>query len=177
MLPLCILTIENDDDREFMADLFVNYQRLMHSTIKHVVVSGVDAEDVMQTTLVKLIDKISVLRELPPSKRINYIISACKNTAFNANRNYARHLPSSLDDFNSISTPDTVADNLLHEADLSSLRKVWEMLDKKSRFLLRAKYILELDDKEIAQAIGVSPQSVRTYISRARKTAHKLMES
>lgn len=33
MIPFCILAIENDDDREFMAGLFLRYQRLLYNEI------------------------------------------------------------------------------------------------------------------------------------------------
>lgn len=37
MLPICILTIEDESDREFMARVYIQYQWLMYDTIKHVV--------------------------------------------------------------------------------------------------------------------------------------------
>jgi len=32
MIPLCILAIENDDDREFMTNIYNQYQRLIYQT-------------------------------------------------------------------------------------------------------------------------------------------------
>ena len=176
MLPICILAIEEEDDREFMAQLFINYHRLMYATIQKVVTSGVDTEDVMQATLVKLIDKISVLRGLPSSKRINYVISACKNTALNANRDYTRHLPWPLDDVGQQDATEDVFEKVIHNVDVEALYRIWDKLDERSRFLLQSKYILEMDDAEIAAAIGVKAQSVRMYLSRARKQAYTLMD-
>ena len=33
MIPLIILSIENDDDRAFMEDLYLSYRRLMFSEL------------------------------------------------------------------------------------------------------------------------------------------------
>ena len=33
MIPYIILTIENDDDREFMADLYRTYHRLLYNEV------------------------------------------------------------------------------------------------------------------------------------------------
>lgn len=36
MLPICILVIEDESDREFMAEVFAQYQWLMYSTIENI---------------------------------------------------------------------------------------------------------------------------------------------
>ena len=63
MIPYCILVIEDDDDRTFMEQLFVDYHRLMYHEIFKLVHDQWAAEDVMQSTLVRLIDKIPDLQE------------------------------------------------------------------------------------------------------------------
>lgn len=37
MIPICILAIEDEDDRAFMENLYMSYQRLMYSTIRNIV--------------------------------------------------------------------------------------------------------------------------------------------
>lgn len=81
MVPFCILAIENEDDREFMTRLYLDYSRLMQQQITKIVQDEWAAEDLMQTTLVKLIDKVQDLRTKDRNHLINYIISACKNQA------------------------------------------------------------------------------------------------
>lgn len=46
MIPICILAIEDSDDREFMSQLFVQYQRLMYSTIFEILHDTWATEDV-----------------------------------------------------------------------------------------------------------------------------------
>ena len=55
----------------------------MYSEINKILQNAWDTEDVMQATLVKLIDKIPELRRKEKKKLINYIITASKNTALN----------------------------------------------------------------------------------------------
>ena len=47
MIPYCILVIEDDDDRAFMEQLFVDYHRLMYHEIFKLVHNQWAAEDVM----------------------------------------------------------------------------------------------------------------------------------
>lgn len=79
MIPYCILVIEDDDDRAFMEQLFVDYHRLMYHEIFKLVHDQWAAEDVMQSTLVRLIDKIPELRIKDRDHLVNYIITASKN--------------------------------------------------------------------------------------------------
>ena len=46
MIPYCILAIENDDDREFMSSLYIDYKQLMYSEIRKIIKKDCDAEDV-----------------------------------------------------------------------------------------------------------------------------------
>lgn len=83
MIPIIILAIENDDDREFMTALYMQYHSLMYKLIFDIVKSPWDTEDILQEVLVKLIDKIPTLKSLERQNRINYVAVACKNTAYN----------------------------------------------------------------------------------------------
>lgn len=64
MLPICILAIRDDDDRAYMTRLYVKYQRLMYRTIYDILGDKWATEDVLQTTLLRLIDHLDTLRRL-----------------------------------------------------------------------------------------------------------------
>ena len=99
MIPYCILVIEDDDDRTFMEQLFVDYHRLMYHEIFKLVHDQWAAEDVMQSTLVRLIDKIPELRLKDRGHLVNYIITASKNQARNYLRDSGHHSASDLQEF------------------------------------------------------------------------------
>lgn len=122
MLPICILTIEDESDREFMAGVYTQYQWLMYDTIKQVMGDHWSAEDVVQTTLVRLIDKLEKLKTLDERHMVNYIITACKHTAYNEVRKHTRHPVFSMDEARSAEDGSHMAHNmesrLIHEEDL-----------------------------------------------------------
>lgn len=68
MIPLCIAAIEDDHDRFFMEQLYYKYQRLMYSVIQRYTRDPWDADDIFQSTLPKLIDKLTLLKTLKRSK-------------------------------------------------------------------------------------------------------------
>ena len=174
----CILAIRDDDDRAYMTRLFVKYQRLMYRTIYDILGDKWATEDVLQTTLLRLIDHLDTLRRLEPEGLAGYIAAACRHTAYNAVRDSGRHPWLPLDGEPEV--PDErqeVEDRVLRRLELDALAQVWPRLDENTRWLLEARYILDYSDGELARELGVKPDSVRMALTRARRKARRLMES
>lgn len=180
MTPLCILLIEDDDDRAFMEELYHNYQRLMYQTIWGIVKNHWDTEDIMQMTLIKLIDKVILLRSQERNKRINYIISACKNNAKYHLRGHSHTKETPFEDYIDYIEPhsDThpIEVNLLKQEDLNQLERIWPKMDERDRHLLEGYYILEKTMLELGEELGVKPGSIRMALTRARRNAYQLLE-
>ena len=180
MIPYVILAIEDEIDREYMTSLYIEYHRLMYSEIKKLLSDKEAIEDVLQSTLVKLIDKISLLRRFDRTHLVNYIIVSCRNTARNELRYRSRHPAFSFDEAFDGSEPDSafapIEEQILHTDSLARLAQVWDKLDERNRYLLEARYILEKTDADIAADLGIQPKSVRMALTRARKVASCLME-
>lgn len=174
---MIIMAIEDDSDRSFMANLYIDYQRLMYKVITSYTTNPWDADDIFQSTLPKLIDKLAALRKMPKDKLSNYIFSTCKNTAIN----YLRK-KGNLNEFSFENLSSTIpADNdprLFSEEDgedVEALHRAWKRLDARSQYLLEARYILNKSFEEIAADINIQTDSARAAISRARKKARKLI--
>ena len=179
MIPLVILAIEDDDDREFMEAFFQKYERLMYSEIYKFTSEPTDAEDILQTVLVKLIEKVKLLRSMDRNPRVNYLITTIKNTSINMV--YRRRQIDSLDDIdwfdkNQPQAPNTVEDMVFRREAVFRMEAIWPLLDEKSRFLLRARYFLGMNQEEIAAELNIKPDSVRMEMSRARKKVRDLLE-
>lgn len=90
MIPICIQTIENDDDRDFMEWLFLEYHPLMYATIRKVIHDQWTCEDVLQESVRKFIDHIPQLREMDAASRTNYIVVACRYNAIEEEKRQRR---------------------------------------------------------------------------------------
>lgn len=180
MIPVCILAIENDDDRNFMAMVYEKYGRLMYSEIFKVLKNSWQTEDVMHNTIIRLIDKVDVLRSKDRDHLINYIISACKNQALNYIRDNAKHNGYSFSECFDLPDKELGREamdlHLIHAEDMEQLARIWPELDERTRYVLEGYYILEKSMPELAQELGIKPESMRMILSRARKTAFQLME-
>lgn len=149
MIPFVILAIEDEDDRAFMTELYSRYERLIYSEIRKLVDEKWEAEDVMQTTLLKLIDRLDRLREMDERHRVNYIITAARNNAISLLRMNKSHLNVSLDE--------TWDDRWDFSPELS----VEEII---------------LRDESIARVLGIKEGSVRMELSRARRKVRQLLD-
>lgn len=180
MLPSIISMIADQDDREFMTQLFMQYRRLMFSEISKLVSNSDEAEDILQNALIKLCDKVSLLRGLDERRRISYIITTVRNHAKNHIRDNQTEPIYSLDDENfnladSISDGTDIEQSIIIKEQLMELSAVWSKLDDITRQLLESKYILKMKDEEIGKALGTNSSSVRMMLTRARRKALTLM--
>lgn len=180
MLPFAILAIEDDNDRAFMTDLFLKYKRLMYSEARKIIKNQCDPDNIVNTALVKLIEKLSTLRSLDEPQRVNYLITTVKHTALTEVQRLTKTTIDSLDDEDwyerdQIRSEDSVEGQVERRESVGQLEQIWVLLDAKSRYLLRARYFLAMEDGEIAAEIGIKPNSVRMELSRARKKARQLL--
>lgn len=181
MIPFCILAIENDEDREFMTTLYIHYKRLLYSEIFKILQDPWDTEDVLQATLVKLINKIPELQEKETSRLVNYIITAAKNTAYNFLRAKKKAPLPLFDDY--FEDRETSAEyrqmefQFMTKELLDTLARLWPKLDRRSKILLEGKYILGKSDESLAEELSIKPASVRMALVRARQCAYQLLSS
>ncbi len=180
MLPSVIAMMVNDSDRELMTRIFMQYRRLMYSEISKLLPDSCDIEDILQNALIKLCDKIALLRDLDERRRISYIITTVRNLAKNHIRD--NHVVSicSFDDDNlnlvdTISNSTNIDEEIIIKEQLKELSSIWNILDETSQRLLEGKYILKKSDTELGQMLGINPSSVRMMLTRSRRRALELM--
>ena len=180
MLPSIIALLDEEDDRDFMTQLFMNYRKLMCSEIGKILSNANETEDVLQNSLIKLCDKVTLLRSLDERKRVSYIITTVRNQARNHLRNSRRDPVFSFDDdqmnlAENVSDGTDIDDTVILKEQLKDLASVWNRLDDTSQLLLEGKYILMLSDNALGIELGLNQSSIRMMLSRARKKALRLM--
>ena len=175
MLPLVILAIENDDDRAFMVSLYERYRRLMLSEIRQLIKEQWSIEDVFQITLEKLIGRIVLLQSLEEHQLVNYIVTAARHHAINFLKKDGRETCISAEEAELLQNAESAEDAVLGHEYARRLAEVWPLISDRNRYLLEAKYILDLSLLEIADSLKIKPDSVRMELSRARKQARELL--
>ena len=179
-IPFFILAMNNDDDRQFMTSFYLKYQRLMYSEAIGILQGRREPEDIVQTSLVKLIEKIDLLRSMTERQRVNYMITTVKHTAISALRELKPDKFFSVDDEDwaegsRLHTDESLDEMLFRRENVGRMELVWSCLDPRSQYLLKARYFLEMNQDEIADELHIKPDSVRMEMSRARKRVRQLL--
>lgn len=172
----------NDDDRAFMLDLYKNYYGLVRKTVFSITHSVEDIEDLIDDAFIKLMGKISLLRTFNCCKTTSYIVYTARSVSIN----YIKHKKVENRRMYYIENMDTTEDlfnleneseaRLIRQEEMELLSDAISRLPQEQKDLLYFKYMLEMSDQDIAEILGIAPNSVRQYLTRARRNARKLME-
>ncbi len=182
MIFSMIAATEDENDHAFMLSLYNDYYRLVRKTIYGVTHDPKDIEDLINDTFLKLLEKTSLMKTLTRCQTVTYVVCTARSIAIN----FIRHrdvekkhtfLGGGEDLSESLLDPENILeDRIVRREELNSLSSAVLKLPEKQRDLLYAKYIFEKNDAEIAKTLGISPDSVRQYLTRARREARRLME-
>ena len=171
MMPGVILAMMPGEDREYMEYLFYKYRKVMEKAAKSIFREPADVEDMVSESCERMIKNIDKLRDRKESELGRYIAAIVTHTCISHyNRCKSKNNTLQIRGY----------DLLLREEGTSVERKVelreqvkavlqaLYTLPEKQCEVMRLKFFYELKDEEIAQIVGLSVDSVRKYVSRAR---------
>lgn len=72
MLPLFILAIENDDDRQFVADIYTRYRPALYRKAQKVLHDNDRAEEAVHEAMLRVIRYLDRVREIPSDELLPY---------------------------------------------------------------------------------------------------------
>ena len=183
MLAMICTMTENQTDRNFMLELYQQFFRLMFFTARNCHLQQDACEEVVQESLVKLIQKISLLREMPTPVLSSYIVSTTRNTAFDYSGRQKKQdaYVSSLDDesFSAcLESPVPLLDDQMEAKELRErLTAVLNEISSDDSLLLEGKYILQYSDATLAMILNCKTSSIRMKLTRARRRALNLIKT
>lgn len=178
MLPVVIAAMDDPQDRDFLTQLYLEYEKLLFSTAWKFTASHHDAEEIVQSSLERLIKKVSTLRRLERCTLTAYIVSTVRNTAINYLRKAERIrlAETDIDEQPEMAAPQLSMDDLLIlRENRQKIAAAWSYISETDRLLLEGKYLLGMSDSELATQLGCKPDSVRMKLTRARRKAMKIM--
>lgn len=169
------------DDKDFMLRLYQEFKPLMFATARRYISNPSDCEDVVQDSIVKLIEKIDTLRGKDRCILGSYIVFTIRNTAINYLRRQNvinAHSGSLALQYDELESTELSLDELMSLAERrAKLSEIWDQLPEEDRVLLGGKYILGYADRELAAQLNCKPSSIRMKLTRARRKAFKLLVS
>ncbi len=173
MLPIIISAIENPDDRDLMTEFYVNYKSLLFSEAKKHLDNPEDIEDTVYEALARVIDKMPIFRNLKPWQRVQYVVTTVRNLAYilRKRNRYFTMVPFEELEYEIPEGDDSSVEQTVEKALIKKyIMNIWQQIELEDRMLLEQKYILRWSDEELADALGIKPQSVRMRLTRAKRS-------
>lgn len=157
-----------------MTNLFWDYQALMYRTAYRITREHQSAEDLVQETCMSLIDHLDVVKRLDSNRLRSYIASVTRNLSINyvvkrKRRSRYSFLTDDPDVLNSKADDEEVDSGLIREAEIETLKTALQALNEKERLLLELKYGDEKSNAETAKIFAIKADSVRSYLTKARR--------
>lgn len=173
-----IMAIDDTDDRRFVEDIYNRYAKQMYLVAMDILHDHFDAQDCVQETIVKVIDKICMFKDAACGNDLSKLLFiTCRNTArgmyeskLERNAKEFSISPTDDDDLPIFDIPDessNIEDDVMSEMMRDYLRKLISQLDDKYRdiIILRS---MGIGSEEIAYLMGISQSLVRKRYSRAK---------
>ena len=172
VLTAVIAAIENEDDRSLIESLYTDYYVLMLHKAQSMVRDRQAAEDVVEAVMLRLIDRIELLKGCNRASVRSYLVTCVRNEAIDRMRREQK--TQSLDDAEERlgKLPDEkpqLDTGLIREEQIQAVIKALEALDDRERLALRMKYYDRMTEGEIARLFGMSRSGIRNVIDRARR--------
>lgn len=180
LIPVFLFEIKDEDDRAFMANLYQSYYPMMLHAAIRILHDENSADDIVNDAFVNLFCKISVLRGLDVCTLRAYLVSTVRNLSITALRKRNKQNQYAFWDDGTaldwvISEDASPMDVVLRNAEIESLIAGLRKLPERDRWLLEMKYFRRMRDAEIAQQLEIRENSVRMYLTKARRKLGELI--
>lgn len=169
MLPLFISAIENDDDRQFVADIYTRYRPALYRKAQKVLHDNDRAEEAIHEAMLRVIRYLDRVREIPSDELLPYLITIVQTTSISIYNKYKQHRETvfgTTEDWAACLSDDNI---LIREDRIELLKMCLKQLTQREIDILNYFYTLDLPQKEIAGLTGLTTGNVRLIISRAKK--------
>lgn len=178
-IPILISSIDGEDDRAFMAQLYIDHRVMMYRIAMKTLRNHHDTEDAMNNTFVALMRNIATIKNLSGADLVKYISKATTNSTLNIITKRNREVNRTVtyeDALENVGGTERVEDRILQESDIASMLKVMDKLPPAELNILKMKYLCGESDEAIADTFGIRPGTVRSHLSHARSRVKLLLE-
>lgn len=161
MITWICSAVSDPDDQEFLIELYEEFHALMFSVARRYNNNWMSCEDIVQESILRIMDKLDVLRSKKRCVQAGYIAMVVRNVAINTLKHediVKAHAREVAEEEPTAPTMDEI------------------LIARENAELLRGKYMLGYSDEYLAKQIGCQPKSVRMKLTRARRHALQAMQ-
>ena len=164
-------------ETEFFHSFYETYQGFIFYMANRYTESPADCEDVVQDSVIRLLSNVKVLMELNHPKTVKYIALTVKSTFLDHQRKMQVSKEADLDEekLASLLEQTSLHAGAEHEQTKLEVYQLKQALSERDWLVLEGKYILGYSQDELSELIGVSSDSIRMILHRAKKNARGIL--
>lgn len=168
----------NDD--AYIQWIYDTYKMTMFYTANKYIKDQSTCEDVIHDGIIKLLEKIDVVRSMEGSALTGYIVATIRNISIDYLRRQAVQQAHTItiqeEDWNSMLAHEISPDEaILLKEKGARLLDVLQKLPPTEFLLLQGRYMLDYTDAELAAQLGCKESTIRMKLTRARRHALALL--
>lgn len=163
------------ESADFLTQIYQKYKSPMWRYSYKILKDEALADDVVQTTFQKMIEKIDLIQSLNCNKLNAYIVIMVRNLSYTVYRQRKRqnHLDIGLFLETLPDVEESPEETVLRFCDYEDILSAKDQLHTSYKDLLTMKFVYQYNDEEIAKVMGIKPASVRVVTHRALKALRK----
>lgn len=161
--------------REFFQGFYEEYKHFLLYIAGHYADERAEREDLVQEALLRLMKNAEILRELDRNQTAKYIELTVKTVYLDMERSKCDQKLMILDQ---AALEELLDKEQPWESGLNAyiaVEKLRAGLSRREWLALEGKYILGYSHEELSRILGVSPDSIRSMVFRARKKARAIL--
>ena len=174
ILPI-ILAIRDEDDRNFVADVYTKYTKHLQVVAKSHLENRLDVEDCVQDVVIVLINYLDKYRYWTETHQFNFLTKCCRCIATNKynynerrnNKEFSYNLPDG-NDLDLVDEEAYIENLVISEETQKRFAKLIEDMDPKYGDILYFKCFLGMKNFQIAETLKMSQQLVSSRLKQAR---------
>lgn len=180
VIPLAILLIEDDEDRAFLSDAYIQYKALMYKVASdYFKPNKADIEDAVGESVERLCKYCKNFRAVPCNKKASYVVKLVENvcrTQLRARIMEKDRYAFSMDEeqYEHFSADDNVLDTVFSHLYAEELIELFDQLSARDKELIRMRHVDQMSYEEIAKALKMKEGAVRTALSRAKQRLEEI---
>ena len=167
------MTIESDDDRALMSDVYVKHRALMVKIARNYTSETADIDEIISESCVALIQHIDSLRAMEEKPLRSYVAITTKSKAIDLCRKKQRKQTknkSLTDDvIEQIPDPLVIEQKISLQSEIDSVKQALQALSERERETLRMRFFEEMEVRQIAEVLGITENAVYRYIMFGRQ--------
>lgn len=162
-------------NEEFLKELFDNYRQMMFKIAFGILHNNADAEDVVQSAFLWIINNLEIVSQKPCNERGAYFASIIEHRCIDILRKRKNHPNEDIEEQYDLSSDECVEDKALSSVTVDEIKSAMDELSDRDYELFYMYLFKEMSPKEVGEAMGISENNARVNIHRARKRFIKIL--